>query len=66
MGSLRVKIKLTVTVRQGSKVKYNEGKYKLTNYIECLDKGHLADRGQFQTGDQLWGERVEHFNIIAL
>ena len=34
MGSLRVKIKLTVTVRPGSKVKYNEGKYKLTNYID--------------------------------
>ena len=27
-------IKLTVTVRPGSKVKYNEGKYKLTNYID--------------------------------
>ena len=34
MGSLTVKIKLTVTVRPGSKVKYNEGKYKLTNYID--------------------------------
>ena len=34
MGSLRVKLKLTVTVRPGSKVKYNEGKYKLTNYID--------------------------------
>ena len=34
LGSLRVKIKLTVTVRPGSKVKYNEGKYKLTNYID--------------------------------
>ena len=30
LGSLRVKIKLTV--RPGSKVKYNEGKYKLTKY----------------------------------
>ena len=38
MGSLRVKIKLTVTVRPGSKVKYNEGKYKLTNYIDWVDK----------------------------
>ena len=29
------KIKLTVTVRPGSKVKYNEvGKYRLTNYID--------------------------------
>ena len=34
LGSLRVKIKLTVTVRPGSKAKYNEGKYKLTNYID--------------------------------
>ena len=34
LGSLSVKIKLTVTVRPGSKVKYNEGKYKLTNYID--------------------------------
>ena len=34
LDSLRVKIKLTVTVRPGSKVKYNEGKYKLTNYID--------------------------------
>ena len=33
LGSLRVKIKLTVTVRPGSKAKYNEGKYKLTNYV---------------------------------
>ena len=38
MGSPRVKIKLTVTVRPGSKVKYNEGKYKLTNYIDWVDK----------------------------
>ena len=38
MGSLRVKIKLTVTVRPGSKVKYNEGKYKLTNYMDWVDK----------------------------
>ena len=38
LGSLRVKIKLTVTVRPGSKVKYNEGKYKLTNYIDWVDK----------------------------
>ena len=38
MGSLRVKIKLTVTVRPGSKAKYNEGKYKLTNYIDWVDK----------------------------
>ena len=42
MRSLRVKIKLTVTVksvRPGSKVKYNEGKYKLTrNYIDRVDK----------------------------
>ena len=34
IGSLRVKIKLTVTIRPGSKVKYDEGKYKLTNYID--------------------------------
>ena len=33
-----VKIKLTVTVRPGSKVKYNEGMYKLTNYIDWVDK----------------------------
>ena len=38
LGSLRVKIKLAVTVRPGSKVKYNEGKYKLTNYIDWVDK----------------------------
>ena len=31
-------IKLTVTVRPGSKVKYNEGKYKLTNYIDWVDR----------------------------
>ena len=34
MGSFRVKIKLTVTVRPGSKVKYSEGKNKLTNYTD--------------------------------
>ena len=34
IGLPRVKIKLTVTVRPGLKVKYNEGKYKLTNYID--------------------------------
>ena len=28
------KVKLTGTVRPGSKVKYNEGKNKLTNYID--------------------------------
>ena len=28
------KINLTVTVRAGSKVKYNEGKYNLTNYMD--------------------------------
>ena len=38
LGSLRVKIKLTVTVRPGSKVKYSEGKNKLTNYIDWVDK----------------------------
>ena len=27
------KILLTVTARPGSKVKYNKGKYKLTNYL---------------------------------
>ena len=31
-------VNLTVTVRPGSKVKYNEGKYKLTNYIDWVDK----------------------------
>ena len=36
IGLPQSKIKLTVTVRPGSKVKlkYNEGKYKLTNYID--------------------------------
>ena len=38
LGSPRVKIKLIVTVRPGSKVKYNEGKYKLTNYIDWVGK----------------------------
>ena len=28
------KLTVTVTVRPGSKVKYNEGKYKLTNYVD--------------------------------
>ena len=28
------KIKLAVTVRPGTKVKYNKGKYKLTNYLD--------------------------------
>ena len=28
------KNKVNITVRPGSKVKYNEGKYKLTNYID--------------------------------
>ena len=34
IGLPQSKIKLTVTIRPGSKVKYNEGKYKLTNYID--------------------------------
>ena len=34
IGLPQSKIKLTVTVRPGSKVKYNEGKYKLANYID--------------------------------
>ena len=38
IGLPQSKIKLTVTVRPGSKVKYNEGKYKLTNYIDWVDK----------------------------
>ena len=28
------KLKLTLIVRTGSKVEYNEGKYKLTNYMD--------------------------------
>ena len=32
------KIKLTLTVRPGSKVKYNEGKYKLIKYINWVDR----------------------------
>ena len=31
-------MKLTVTVRPWSNVKYNEGKYKLTNYINWVHK----------------------------
>ena len=38
IGLPQSKIKLTVTIRPGSKVKYNEGKYKLTNYIDWVDK----------------------------
>ena len=34
IGLPQSKSKVTVTVRPGSKVKYNEGKYKLTNYID--------------------------------
>ena len=34
IGLPQSKNKVTVTVRPGSKVKYNEGKYKLTNYID--------------------------------
>ena len=36
MGSLRVKIKLTVAVKPGLKVKYSEAKYKSTNYIDWV------------------------------
>ena len=32
------KVNSNSTVRPGSKVKYNEGKYKLTNYIDWVDK----------------------------
>ena len=34
IGLPQSKIKLTATVRPGLKVKCNEGKYKLTNYID--------------------------------
>ena len=32
------KVNSNSTVRPGSKVKCNEGKYKLTNYIDWVDK----------------------------